>query len=135
MYESWSYCVDRVAAEKAAAQIRALGWRAVVVAGDVSRAADVEAMLGAVGRGLGVPHVLVNNAGIYPRSPFLELAEHEWDAVLGVNLKGSFLCAQAAARAMVAAGRRGGIIKLAAPGPPRAPLGGHYTPRQSGGVA
>ena len=130
-----NYLDDRVAAEKAAAEIRALGRRALVVAGDVSRAADVEAMLGAVGRGLGVPHVLVNNAGIYPRSPFLELAEHEWDAVLGVNLKGSFLCAQAAARAMVAAGRRGVIINLASQAIRGAPLGVHYTASKGGVVA
>jgi NAD(P)-dependent dehydrogenase (short-subunit alcohol dehydrogenase family) len=130
-----NYLDDRVAAEKAAAEIRALGRRALVVSGDVSRAADVEAMLGAVARGLGVPDVLVNNAGIYPRSPFLELAEREWDAVLGVNLKGSFLCAQAAARAMVAAGRRGVIISLASQAIRGAPLGVHYTASKGGIVA
>jgi NAD(P)-dependent dehydrogenase (short-subunit alcohol dehydrogenase family) len=130
-----NYLDDRVAAEKAAAEIRALGRRALVVSGDVSRAGDVEAMLGAVARGLGVPDVLVNNAGIYPRSPFLELAEHEWDAVLGVNLKGSFLCAQAAARAMVAAGRRGVIISLASQAIRGAPLGVHYTASKGGIVA
>lgn len=130
-----NYLDDRVAAEKAAAEIRALGRRALVVSGDVSRAADVEAMLGAVARGLGVPDVLVNNAGIYPRSPFLELAEREWDAVLGVNLKGSFLCAQAAARAMVAAGRPGVIISLASQAIRGAPLGVHYTASKGGIVA
>ena len=130
-----NYLDDRAAAEKAAGAIRALGRRALVVSGDVSHAPDVQAMLGAVGRGLGVPDVLVNNAGIYPRSPFLELAEREWDAVLGVNLKGSFLCAQAAARAMVAAGRRGVIINLASQAIRGAPLGVHYTASKGGIVA
>jgi NAD(P)-dependent dehydrogenase (short-subunit alcohol dehydrogenase family) len=130
-----NYLDDRVAAEKVAAEIRALGRRALVVPGDVSRAADVDAMLTAVTRGLGVPDILVNNAGIYPRSPFLELAEPEWDAVLGVNLKGSFLCAQAAARAMVAAGRRGAIINLASQAIRGAPLGVHYTASKGGVVA
>ncbi len=130
-----NYLDNRAAAEKAAAAIRALGRRALVVSGDVSHAADVDAMLGAVARGLGVPDVLVNNAGIYPRSPFLELAEREWDAVLGVNLKGSFLCAQAAARAMVAAGRRGVIINLASQAIRGAPLGVHYTASKGGIVA
>ena len=92
-------------------------------------------MLAAVARGLGAPDILVNNAGIYPRSPFLELAEREWDAVLGVNLKGSFLCAQAAARAMVAAGRRGSIINLASQAIRGAPLGVHYTASKGGVVA
>ena len=130
-----NYLDNRDAAEKAAAAIRALGRRALVVSGDVSHAADVDAMLGAVARGIGVPDVLVNNAGIYPRSPFLELAEREWDAVLGVNLKGSFLCAQAAARAMVAAGRRGVIINLASQAIRGAPLGVHYTASKGGIVA
>jgi NAD(P)-dependent dehydrogenase (short-subunit alcohol dehydrogenase family) len=130
-----NYLDNRAAAEKAAAEIRALGRRALVVSGDVSRAADVGAMLEAVVRGLGVPDVLVNNAGIYPRSPFLELAEAEWDAVLGVNLKGSFLCAQAAARAMVTAGRRGVIINLASQAIRGAPLGVHYTASKGGVVA
>lgn len=130
-----NYLDNRAAAEKAAATIRALGRRALVVSGDVSHAADVDAMLGAVARGLGVPDVLVNNAGIYPRSPFLELTEREWDAVLGVNLKGSFLCAQAAARAMVAAGRRGVVINLASQAIRGAPLGVHYTASKGGIVA
>ena len=130
-----NYLDNRAAAEEAAAAIRALGRRALVVSGDVSHAADVDAMLGAVARGLGVPDVLVNNAGIYPRSPFLELAEREWDAVLGVNLKGSFLCAQAVARGLVAEGRPGSIINLASQAIRGAPLGVHYTASKGGVVA
>ena len=130
-----NYLDDRAAAEKAAEEIRALGRRALVIRGDVSRAPDVQAMLDGVGRGLGALDILVNNAGIYPRSPFLDLAEHEWDAVLGVNLKGSFLCAQAAARAMVAAARHGSIINLASQAIRGAPLGVHYTASKGGVVA
>ena len=129
-----NYLDGHAAADKAAAEIRALGRRAVTVAGDVSRAADVAAMIDAT-RELGVPDVLVNNAGIYPRSKFLDLAEAEWDAVLDVNLKGSFLCAQAAARAMVAAGRKGAIINTASQAIRGAPLGVHYTASKGGVVA
>jgi NAD(P)-dependent dehydrogenase (short-subunit alcohol dehydrogenase family) len=57
--------------------------------------------------------ILVNNAGVFPRVPFLDLTETDWDVVMDVNLKGTFFCAQAAARAMVATGRPGGIINLA----------------------
>ena len=130
-----NYLDDRAAADKAAVEIRALGRRATIVPGDVSRAADAAAMVETARRDLGVPDVLVNNAGIYPRSPFLELAEAEWDAVLGVNLKGSFLCAQAAARAMVAAGRKGVIINTASQAIRGAPLGVHYTASKGGVVA
>ena len=130
-----NYLDDLAATEKAAAEIRGLGRRAVVVQGDVSRAAEVDAMVAAVGRGLGVPDILVNNAGIYPRSAFLELAEREWDAVLGVNLKGSFLCAQAVARALVAAARRGAIVNIASQAIRGAPLGVHYTASKGGVVA
>jgi NAD(P)-dependent dehydrogenase (short-subunit alcohol dehydrogenase family) len=130
-----NYLDDRAATERAAEEIRGLGRRALVVQGDVSRAAAVESMVAAVGRGLGVPDILVNNAGVYPRSPFLELAEREWDLVLGVNLKGSFLCAQAVARALVAAGRRGAIVNIASQAIRGAPLGVHYTASKGGVVA
>ncbi|MFC7688371.1 SDR family NAD(P)-dependent oxidoreductase [Paeniroseomonas aquatica] len=56
--------------------------------------------------------VLVNNAGIFPRVDFLAMTEADWDQVLAVNLKGSAFCAQAAARAMVAAGIKGSIMNL-----------------------
>lgn len=130
-----NYLDDRAAAEKTADEIRGVGRRAVVIRGDVSRAADVQAMLDGVTRALGAPGILVNNAGVYPRSAFLDLAEQEWDAVLGVNLKGTFLCAQAAARAMVAAGRKGSIINLASQAIRGAPLGVHYTASKGGVVA
>ncbi len=130
-----NYLDDRAATEKAAEEIRGLGRRTLVVQGDVSRAAEVNATVEAVTRGLGVPDILVNNAGVYPRSAFLELAEREWDLVLGVNLKGSFLCAQAVARALVAAGRRGVIVNIASQAIRGAPLGVHYTASKGGVVA
>ena len=48
-------------------------------------------------------NALVNNAGIFRAADFLDITEADWDAVIDVNLKGSFLVAQAVARAMVAA--------------------------------
>ena len=62
---------------------------------------------------LGPIDVLINNAGMFPRVPFLEMTEHDWDHVLDVNLKGSCFCAQYLAKAMVAAGRQGSIINIA----------------------
>ncbi len=130
-----NYLDDRAATEKVAAEIRALGRRALVFPGDVAKAADVAALVTAATREWGAPDVLVNNAGVFPRSPFLELAEREWDLVLDVNLKGSFLCAQAVARGLVAEGRRGSIINLASQAIRGAPLGVHYTASKGGVVA
>jgi 3-oxoacyl-[acyl-carrier protein] reductase len=70
-------------------------------------------------RALGPLDVLVNNAAIFPRAPFMELTEEMWDAVLDTNLKGTFVCSQAAARRMVAAGRPGAIINLSSGAPYR----------------
>ena len=100
---------DASAAEGVAGEIRGLGRRAVTVQGDVSRPASVESMVRTVVDALGPPEVLVNNAGVFPRASFLELQEREWDHVLGINLKGSFLCAQAVARALVAGGDPRGV--------------------------
>ena len=129
-----NYLDDRAGAERVAKEVRGLGRRAVVVQADVARRAEVDAMVGAVVRELGPPDVLMNNAGVFPRSEFLELDEREWDHVLGVNLKGSFLCAQAAARAMVAAGRPGAIVNLASSAVRGDPRGVHYSSSKAGVV-
>jgi 3-oxoacyl-[acyl-carrier protein] reductase len=100
--------LDVGSSEASAATIRLDGGRAIGLAVDVARAADaqrlVEAALGEFGR----LDILVNNAAIAERRDFLELTEAEWDRTLDVNLKGCFLCGQAAARVMVAQG--GGAI-------------------------
>jgi len=130
-----NYLDDAGAADKAAGEIRALGRRCALLAGDVSRAADVAALLEGAERALGSVDVLVNNAGIFPRSPFLELAESEWDSVHGVNLKGTFLCTQAFARRLVARGAPGAVINLASSAAYRSsPRGAHYVASKAGVV-
>ena len=129
-----NYLDDKTAAERVATDVRAHGRRAVLIQGDVSRAADAQAMVSTTIKELGPPDVLVNNAGVYPRVPFLDMRESDWDQVLDVNLKGSFLCAQAAARAMVAAGRGGAIVNLASSAIRGAPLGVHYSASKGGVV-
>src|SRR6266568_4826907 len=79
---------------------------------DIGRIDVVKGMVAAVEHGLGPVDILVNNAGVFPRVAFLDMAENDWDYVLGVNLKGSCFCAQEVAQAMVAAGRAGSIINL-----------------------
>jgi NAD(P)-dependent dehydrogenase (short-subunit alcohol dehydrogenase family) len=122
-----NYLDDLAAAERVAMEARACGVRASVVQADVARVEDVRALVAHTVKELGGVDVLVNNAGVYPRSPFLELSEKEWDHVLDVNLKGSCFCAQAAAKAMIAGGRRGSIINLSSSSVRGQPRGVHYT--------
>ncbi|PYN27055.1 MAG: beta-ketoacyl-ACP reductase [Candidatus Rokuibacteriota bacterium] len=130
-----NYLDDRVAAETVMQEVRAAGGRAVLVQADVARPPDAQRMVAQVQSELGALHVLVNNAGVYPRVPFLEMRETDWDHVVDVNLKGGFFCAQAAARAMVAAGRRGSIINMASQAVRGAVRGVHYSASKGGVVA
>jgi 3-oxoacyl-[acyl-carrier protein] reductase len=69
---------------------------------------------------------------VFPRIDFLEMTEHDWDRVLDVNLKGSFLCAQATARRMVAAGIAGTIVNISSVAMRGTPLGVHYAASKAG---
>lgn len=94
-------------------QIEKEGGRATVIQGDVSIAADVQKMIDGTVQAFGGVDILVNNAGIeFPHPSFLDVAEKEWDLVLGVNLKGPFLCTQAAVRQMQKAGKGGRIVNI-----------------------
>ncbi|HLT37717.1 MAG TPA: glucose 1-dehydrogenase [Enhygromyxa sp.] len=93
--------------------VRELGVPALVRTTDVADAEAVSAWMDQTVDELGCPDVLVNNAGIMIRKPFLELPAEDFDRVIAVNLRGCFLCAQAAARAMVKHERRGAIINIA----------------------
>ncbi|MHB8630877.1 MAG: SDR family oxidoreductase [Candidatus Limnocylindria bacterium] len=95
-----------------AAEVERAGARAFIQAADVSKPDLVGTMVDEVVRRFGRLDILVNNAGIEQPMPFLELDERSWDLVLGVNLKGAFLCAQAAARQMVRQGQGGRIINI-----------------------
>jgi len=124
---------DSGAADEIAATVRAGGRRALTVQADVGRIAEAEAMVAMVERDLGPIDVLVNNAGVFPRVPFLEMTEKDWDYVLDVNLKGAFFCAQAVAKGMVAAGRAGSVINLTSGAAYRgSPRGTHYCASKGG---
>ncbi len=103
-----NYHSDAAGAEATAAEIAAMGGRAVAVRADVASKQQVDEMFDRVLAEFGRVDVLVNNAGIQTWKPLLELTEAEWDRVLDVNLKGTFLCTQRAARAMKDSG--GGVI-------------------------
>ena len=124
---------DAGAAEQIAELIRGKGRRALTVQANVARLPQVEAMVKAVEEGLGPIDVLVNNAAVFPRVPFLEMSEADWDYVLDINLKGSFFCAQSAAKSMVAGGREGTIVNLTSGAAYRgSPRGAHYCASKGG---
>jgi NAD(P)-dependent dehydrogenase (short-subunit alcohol dehydrogenase family) len=96
------------AVDALARELTNAGTRTRAVACDVSRRADIDAALAATLGAFGRVDILVNNAGIFRAAEFLDIAEADWDAVIGVNLKGAFLVAQAVAREMAKSG--GGAI-------------------------
>src|SRR5262245_473131 len=108
---------DEAATEAAAAEIRRLGRRAATIAADIAKPEEARRLVADAERVLGPIDVLVNNAGIFPRTPFLELTEDAWDAVLDTNLKATFVCSQEAARRMAAQGRQGVIINISSGAP------------------
>ncbi len=79
-----------------AGEIRAAGAKALVLPGDVTKKADCERIVQDVTRTFGRLDILINNAGINRDAMAAKMTEEQWDAVLSVNLKGTFLCAQAA---------------------------------------
>ena len=87
-------------AAETVAGITALGVEAFAIAADVRVKAQVDEMIDTVVHRFGGLTILVNNAGIQTWKAFLDVTENEWDAVVDTNLKGSFLCTQAAARQM-----------------------------------
>jgi 3-oxoacyl-[acyl-carrier protein] reductase len=101
--------LDSDALDAAAAE---LGESALPIVADVSRANEVVIAVQMAVQRLGGLHILVNNAGICPMSPFEKITEAEWERVLAVNLKSAFLCCQAALPHLRQCGNRGRIINM-----------------------
>jgi glucose 1-dehydrogenase len=93
-------------------RVRREGVRDVLVGGDVSDEADVVRMTGEAADALGGIDVLVNNAGIQISRPSAELSSADFDRVLAVNLRGSFLCAREAIRHFLAEDKAGSIVNV-----------------------
>ena len=87
--------LDAEAANRVAAELTATGANAVAIPGDVTRAKDVRGMVGDTVDALGAVHILINNAGVLRPTPVIDIEEAEWDFVVGVNLKGTYLCSRA----------------------------------------
>ena len=104
--------VDRAKGEAAAEAIQAEGGEALFCACDVGDKAQVDALVETAVGAFGRLDCLVANAGIVHACDFLDLAEEDFDRVIRVNLKGVFLCGQAAARRMVEQGTPGTIVNM-----------------------
>jgi 3-oxoacyl-[acyl-carrier protein] reductase len=104
--------LDESSARGVASEITAAGGEAMAVALDVADPEQVTAAMDATVQRFGRIDILVNNAGIGSNQPVLEMSLAEWERNLRVNLTGTFLCAQAAARVMVQQ-RAGRIINIA----------------------
>ena len=94
------------------ATAKAIGKGTLYVHADTGSKKDADALIAAAVEAHGRIDVLVNNAGIVHAAEFLDLKEEDFDRVLRVNLKGYFLCGQAAARQMVKQGGGGAIVNM-----------------------
>jgi NAD(P)-dependent dehydrogenase (short-subunit alcohol dehydrogenase family) len=127
---------DENAARQVAGSVTGHNRRAVMIQADMAKLDEVREMVDAVVAEFGGIDILVNNAGVFPRVDFLDMQESDWDFVHDVNLKGAVFCAQAAARAMVAAGRPGAIINITSGAAFRgSPRGVHYVASKGGVVS
>jgi NAD(P)-dependent dehydrogenase (short-subunit alcohol dehydrogenase family) len=104
--------IDDGQLEAAAAEVKKLGRRSLAVKADITIKAEVDSFFQKVADELGSVDILVNNAAMNVRAPLLELGEDGWDRVINTDLKGCYLCAQAAGRVMVSQ-KRGNIINIA----------------------
>ena len=123
---------DEDAAQSICDEVAKLGRKVIKLQGSVASKSEAVQIVDEANSRLGGLHILINNAGVFPRSDFLELEEEEWDQVHNVNLKGSFLVAQATARIMVASSTRGAIVNISSSSVRGHVLGVHYSASKTG---
>jgi 3-oxoacyl-[acyl-carrier protein] reductase len=104
--------LNEATAEETTAAVVALGRRATALRADVSRADDVESAVSRAESRLGAIDVLVNNAGLTRDATIQNLSEADWDLVLDVHLKGTFLCTKVVGRRLRERGRGGAIVNI-----------------------
>src|SRR3954447_10852203 len=104
--------LDKAGAERTAAEVSALGRRALAIATDVTRRGDLTAMAQRTKAELGRIDILVNNAGIYRAAASVDVTEEHWDAIMTINAKAVFFATQAVLPVMIAQ-KSGAIVSLA----------------------
>ena len=125
--------LDPDGAAATAEELKANGGEVIVATGDVSDGGGVRRFFDQVLDAFGAIHILVNNAGALRPTPVIDIEEDEWDHVVGVNLKGTYLCSRAVLPAMRAEGW-GRIVNFSSTaGKNVSTVGGaHYTAAKAG---
>ncbi len=100
-------------AQKASQELRGYGYQATFVQSDVSQEKEVQDMVSTIVRKVGAIDILVNNAGIYPSIPLTQMTGGDFDQVISVNLRGTFLCSREVSRHMIQQKQSGCIINIA----------------------
>jgi NAD(P)-dependent dehydrogenase (short-subunit alcohol dehydrogenase family) len=118
--------------EAVATRVREYGVRAVAIQADIGTTEGRVYLQSETERLLGLPDILVCNAGIFPRADFLDLTEEMWDSVHDVNLKATAFQAQLFARALVAAGKPGAAVTMSSSAVRGDPKGAHYSATKTG---
>lgn len=127
-----NFNTSKAEALETAREISSLGVRSAALRADLSKPVQVQALFRAVERRFGRLDILVNNAAVFFPRRWDKLTEKDWDKILGINLKGTFFCAQAAAKIMKRAGG-GRIINISSLGGLQAwPGYMHYCASKSG---
>jgi NAD(P)-dependent dehydrogenase (short-subunit alcohol dehydrogenase family) len=107
------YRTSEAGAKGIVGRIESTGGRAVQFQANVAEKAGAERLVETAREAFGQVDVLVNNAGLYPVDPLLEMTEEAWDSVFDANLRSIHLCTQAAARRMMEGGAGGAIVNIA----------------------
>lgn len=123
---------DEHAAETVSGEVRALGRHATAVVADVADTASVDRAVDAARAALGPIRVLVNAAGISGFAPLVDMTDAQWDGMIGVHLRGTFLVTRAALPDMLAAGG-GRVVNVSSVGGLRGgPMLTHYAAAKAG---
>lgn len=107
-----NYHRNQAAAEETLRQIQQADGKGQVIQGDVSKLEDIQTLVDSTVQAFGRLDVMINNAGMETRTTLLDTTEHQFDLVIGVDLKSAFFGAQCAAKQMIKQGGGGRIINI-----------------------
>ena len=100
-------------AQKTVSDIEAAGGRGIAIQADVSQGSDVQSLVDRAVQAMGRLDLLVNCAGILPKTPLVDMSEEEWRRVMDINMTSMFFTCRAAARQMIAQGGGGKMVNFA----------------------